>query len=73
MSRTDKTRPFHVKQDELRHTDPYGFNRDPYHGTWRGEYRCGASCRTCGTRAWTAKTRSARDRREGKKAAQNWD
>ena len=72
MSRTDKTRPFHVKQDELRQADPYGYARDPYQRTWRPEFRCGHSCRTCGDREWY-RNQKRRDRQQGKKAAQNWD
>lgn len=71
MSRTDKTRPFRVKQDELRAADPYGFNRDTYQMTWRPEFRCGASCKSCGTYWWNRGLKR-RGRRDAKRACRNW-
>lgn len=70
MSRTEKTRPFHVKQDELRAADPYGFRRDPYGMTWRPEFGCGRNCKTC--YGWLAKADDRRARHEAKRQAANW-
>lgn len=71
MSKTDKTRPFHVKQDELRAADPYGFNRDTYQMTWRPEFSCGASCRSCGTYWWT-RQQKRRERQDARRAVRDW-
>lgn len=69
MSRTDKTRPYHIKMAELQQADPYGTKREAW-VTWRHEFRCGRSCNTCW--GWEGKAEDRRVRHEGKRQAQNW-
>lgn len=68
MSRSEKTRPYHVKIDELRSTDPFGTRREAW-VTWRHEFRRGHNC-YCNN-GWYEQQKS-KDRRARKAAARNW-
>lgn len=69
MSRTDKTKPHHVKMDELRETDPYGTRREAW-VTWRPEFRCGHTC-YCNYGWWEQEKSKAR--RDRKRQARDWE
>ena len=59
MSRTDKTRPYRVKQAEL----PPGA-----YTNWRPEFGCGQSCPTCGV----PESVRRENRRTGKAECRDW-
>jgi hypothetical protein len=73
VSRTDKTRPFWVKQVE--YTTCFPRTKDDWPRTyrayewWRGEFRC--CCKMCGYDAFGTPLRKRR-RAEGKRIVRNW-
>jgi hypothetical protein len=69
MSRTDKTRPYAVKREELEQADPYRARRRWAFG-WRHEFRCGHTC-SCSYGWWEQQKGKAR--RERKLSARNWE
>lgn len=70
MSRTDKTRPYHVKREECEKADPYSMKREA-HIDWRsGLHGCGIpECYMCG--GW-ATEENRKERRRGRKQAKDW-
>lgn len=69
MSRTDKTRPYHVKMAELQEADPFGTRREAW-VTWRREFGCGRSCKSC--YGWASKQEDRKARRQSKTQTRNW-
>lgn len=71
MSKTDKTKPYHLKQEEYRNHFPR--TQDDWPRTyrayqwWRGVFRC--SCDMC---SQYAKEEGKKRRREGKREARDW-
>ena len=69
MSRTDKTRPYRVKEAELAAADPYGARREHY-ASVPALWGCPSSCWMCRGHLHEENRRS---RREGKRAARDWE
>lgn len=68
LSKTDKTRPWHIKVEEARQADPYTARHQSYPYA-PGIWGCPASCYMC--RGYL-KEENRRDRRQGKRSARDW-
>ena len=71
VSKTDKTRPYHLKQAEVERADPYGIRRERYI-CWRGELRGCPKGRRCFMCHGWVEIEKQRAKARAKVALRNW-